>query len=53
MSFQLLARGDASFANVLPDADGFRRSIVLGRRYRLERRTGRRGQPVYDLLERE
>jgi Uma2 family endonuclease len=53
LSFQLLTRGDLSFANVLPDEEGFRGSVVLGRRYRLDRRAGRRGQPEYDLRERE
>lgn len=53
VSFKVFTRGDAAYTDVVPDELGFRRSAILGRRYRLDRRRGRRGQPVYDLLERE
>ncbi|HEX6987730.1 MAG TPA: Uma2 family endonuclease [Planctomycetaceae bacterium] len=51
--FRLLANGRSEWGEIAPDREGFRRSPVLGRRYRLDRRTGRRGEWRYDLIERE
>jgi Uma2 family endonuclease len=53
ITFRLFRRGDDRFEEVPPDADGFRRSDVLGRRYRLERHRGRRDEWRYDLREAE
>lgn len=51
--FRVHHRGRDGFEETLPDADGFRRSEVLGRRYRLERQRGRRDGWRYDLREAE
>ncbi len=49
--FRLLRRGESGFDEIDPDSDGFRKSEVLGRRYRLERHRGRRDEWRYDLRE--
>ncbi len=53
ISFRLLTRGVESWCEVAADAEGFFLSPVLGRRYRLDRKAGRRGEWRYDLVERE
>jgi Uma2 family endonuclease len=51
--FRLFRRGATGFEEVPADAEGFRASAVLGRRYRLDRGRGRRGEWRYDLREAE
>ena len=51
--FRILRRGSGGFEEVASDDEGFRRSEVLGRRYRLERHRGRRDEWRYDLREAE
>lgn len=51
--FRLFRRGAARFEEAPADSDGFQRSEVLGRRYRLERQRGRRDEWRYDLRESE
>jgi len=53
IAFRLLTRGESDWSEIDADAEGFRFSPVLGRRYRLDRRTGRRGEWRYDLIERD
>jgi Uma2 family endonuclease len=53
LTFRLLARGRTDWNEVASDADGFYASPVLGRRYRLDREAGSRGEWQYDLIERE
>lgn len=53
VGFRLLTRDDSGWSDVAADAEGFVLSPVLGRRYRLDRRTGRRGEWRYDLIERD
>lgn len=49
--FRILERADGDFIEAPADADGFRRSGVLGFRYRLDRSRGRRGQWRFTLRE--
>lgn len=53
VSFRVLTRGDQSFGDCQADSEGYKWSNILRRSYRLDRRAGRRGQPEYDLRERE
>jgi Uma2 family endonuclease len=49
--FRIHHRGPDGFEQTASDADGSRRSNVLGRRYRLDRQKGRRDEWRYDLGE--
>lgn len=51
--FRLLTPGEETWQDVAADSEGFVLSPVLGRRYRLDRRAGRRGEWRYDLVERD
>lgn len=51
--FRLLTRGETSWTEVDTDREGFRTSLVLGRRYRLDRSANQRGEWRYDLQESE
>lgn len=53
MTFDLLIRGDDDWREAAPDAEGFRRSVVLGRRFRVDRVTDAVGLPDYDVQFRE
>ena len=53
VAFRLLARGADGWSEASPDAEGFRPSLVLGRRYRLDREIGPSGEWTYDLIERD
>ena len=53
VEFDLHRRGDEDWEPVEPDADGFRRSEVLGRSYRVTRRPPRAGFVTYRVEERE
>jgi Uma2 family endonuclease len=52
-AFELLALADGAYAPVEPDAEGYRRSLVWGRAFRLRRVSDPLGQPDYrlDVLE--
>ena len=52
VGFLIHARGEAVFAAVEPDADGFAASPTLGKAYRLSRQRGRLGRWTYRLEER-
>ena len=52
VGFVIHARGEAGFAPVAPDADGFAASAVPGAAYRLTRARGRPGRWAYRLEER-
>ena len=47
--FQIHNRGDKGWLKVRPDAQGFQRSAVLGRRFQLTRRRNQYGRWVFDL----
>jgi Uma2 family endonuclease len=49
MTFDLLAHRDGDWVEVVEDADGFRKSEVLGRRVRIDRVTDRIGLPDYKV----
>ncbi|HEX6984485.1 MAG TPA: Uma2 family endonuclease [Planctomycetaceae bacterium] len=49
--FRLFRRGESGFEETPADREGFRPSGVLGRRYCLDRRRGRRDEWRYDLRE--
>ncbi len=51
VSFRLLTRGQTAWNDAEADSGGFLFSTVLGRSYRLDRQTGRRGESRYDLVE--
>jgi Uma2 family endonuclease len=48
--FDLQLRGDGGYLPVEPDADGWRLSTALGKRFYLDRRWHARGYWVYRLL---
>ena len=50
--FRIHGRGPAEYEPAKRDADGYQRSAVLDRRYRLERGRNARGRVVFDLHER-
>ena len=50
LTFDLLLRGEADWSEAAPDAEGYRRSAVLGRRVRVDRGTTRVGTTKYDVL---
>ena len=50
--YRIEQRGPTAFEPAALDADGYQLSTVLGRRYRLERRTNRKGRAMFRLLER-
>jgi Uma2 family endonuclease len=50
LSFTLLLRGENDWSESSPDAKGFRRSEVLGRRIQLKRGTTRVGTVKYEVL---
>lgn len=50
IDFQLLTRGKTKFAAARPDVQGFRRSGVFGRRFKLTRETNPVGGYSYVLL---
>ena len=52
-AFEIFARGPADWEPVPADADGFRPSAVLGRRYRLVRLPPRAGLPRFRVDERD
>jgi Uma2 family endonuclease len=49
LSFQIHDRGETTFHAIAADADGFQRSPLLNKRFRLERRKNSRGRPAYIL----
>jgi Uma2 family endonuclease len=51
LSFIIHRRGQSAFEPVECDTEGFQPSLVLGRRYRLDRRAKAPGRWVYDLRE--
>jgi Uma2 family endonuclease len=51
--FQIHRRGDKAFVPRRPDREGFQRSSVIGRRFRLDRHRDPRGHWQYDLLHAE
>jgi Uma2 family endonuclease len=51
LSFMIHRRGPSAFDPVECDVDGFQPSVVLGRRYRLDRHAKAPGRWVYDLTE--
>jgi Uma2 family endonuclease len=51
--FRIHRRGPAGFVARRPDREGYQRSAVLGRRFRLDRRRDARGHWRYDLLHAE
>jgi Uma2 family endonuclease len=51
--FRIHRRGESAFAPRRPDREGYQRSIVLGRRFRLDRHRDSRGNWQYDLLHAE
>lgn len=53
VSFRILTRGDRGWIEGEVDAEGFRRSDILGRRFQLDRRPGRRGVWRYSLLDKD
>ena len=53
IDFRLLTRGETQWVDAAVDAEGFYFSPVLGRRYRLDRRSDRGGGWRYELQERE
>lgn len=50
--FRIHAHGTDDYEPATPDGEGFQRSAVLGRRFRLERRRDARGRRVFDLQSR-
>jgi Uma2 family endonuclease len=51
--FRIHRRGAKGFVPRRPDRDGYQRSSVLGRRFKLDRHRDRRGNWQYDLLHAE
>jgi Uma2 family endonuclease len=51
--FRIHRRGDKAFVARRPDREGYQRSSVLGRRFRLDRHRDSRGNWQYDLLHAE
>jgi Uma2 family endonuclease len=51
--FRIHRRGPAGFVARRPDREGYQRSDVLGRRFRLDRHRDSRGHWKYDLLHAE
>jgi Uma2 family endonuclease len=52
IEFDLFVRGETEFLAIEPDADGYRRSPVLGAGFRMERTENSRGINRYELLHR-
>jgi Uma2 family endonuclease len=49
LMFQIHDRSDDGFRPVAADGEGFQRSAILGKRFRLERSRNDRGRPIYTL----
>ncbi len=52
LSFQIYSRGATSYGPVAADHEGFQRSAVFDRQFRLDRRRNTRGRLVFDLQSR-
>jgi Uma2 family endonuclease len=53
LSFTIYRRGRSGFVKTPTDRDGFRRSRVMGCRFRFDRERGPNGVWIYDLIEAE
>ena len=52
LKFELLRRGDREFESTEPDADGYRKSTVLDRSFRVDRERNPVGGAAYRILDR-